>query len=223
MELQLFDGSGDYCLRVNAGEPLWLVLRDGLRNVGIVPVDDPLERDVSIEGHELTALLESVGGVLRDRLARILPTDTAGHYDESMITVFGEPISIRIRNPGHYEVKRINSLYVCLARIIESKRRAQLLAVPDLNTIDHGIIGVLENSPAGLDVSHLGAMLNDRFTELQSATSDPDVRASLGRQVESLDDATIAEHVERLAYWDLVDHAPDGTVSASEKLRRILH
>jgi hypothetical protein len=71
-------------------------------------------------------------------------------------------------------------------------------------------------------VSRLGAMLDNKFTELQSATPDPDVQASLRRQAESIDDAMIAERVERLAHWDLAEHGPDGTVSASEKLHRIL-
>jgi hypothetical protein len=222
-EVQLFDGVGAYFLRVSAAEPLWRVLRDGLHGAGIVAAGDSLKEDLSVEGSELAALLENIGAALRERLSRIAPTGPAGYYDETTITVFGEPMSIRVRDPGHNEVMRLNDLYQCLARIIDSGQRADLFALPKLSTIDHGIIGVLEAGSPGLDIDALAASVSQRFTGLESRTSEPDIRDSLRRHRESITRAMIAERLERLVHWGLAEHGPGGAISASPKLRRILH
>jgi hypothetical protein len=222
MELQLFDSGGQFCFRVNALEPLWSVLQSGLRHAAVAEAGETIERDVSLDGPELHALKDHVAAELRDRVSSLPELETAGYYDAATITVFGEPLAIRVRNPRHQELQRINGLHECLDRIASSGHGAQVFFVPDLTTVDHVVVGVLTATGDGLERGLLAQQVRDRIRSFRSANGDDSPGSQVSGSEELLDDAVINGRVERLASAGLIEHRTDGTVSASGKARTIL-
>jgi hypothetical protein len=213
MELQLFNEQGALCLRVNDGEPLWRVLTDVLPgNPG---------QDIPLGHGQLVALAEKVRQVLRNRLDAILPIGSP-EYDSTPVVILGESIALRVRNPRHHEVKRINSLYECLAGLAESGQSTVLFAVPDLSSVDHVIATVID-SGAGLGLAELTARTVDRFTELANATTDTDVRDGLCKLAGTIDEMAVAERSDRLVSWGLLERGPQDLLFATAKLRSVVH
>jgi hypothetical protein len=212
MELQLFNGQGALGLRVNAREPLWQVLTGALGG-------EP-RQDVELGHGQIVALTAKIRQVLRDRLDAILPTGPDQH-DSTPVVILGESVELRVRNPRHHEVQRLNSLYECLQGLAETGRSTVLFVVPELSSVDHVIAAVIDSS-AGLDLAGLTSRAVDRFRELAGATADPDVRDGLRKLAGTIDSTTVAERADHLARWGLLEPGRNG-FSATAKLRRIVH
>ncbi len=215
VRLLVLDDASKFRVGLDRTDPAGKALIGALMMAGFSRAPGDFDK---LSGPDLVVSAERVPAVARmvqDSLRQFRRTDSMieanGAFDRSVIEVLGEKVSIRVRDPRHLALKRLNDLYETLRRIAARGRGLTVFAVPELDNVDRALLAVMRTAAPQ---SAVPALVQAHLAQLTSAGASPETIAEL----RDLTPETIGVHLARLERWALLRRSPEGDVGPAPKL-----
>lgn len=201
-----------------SSEPAMADLLEALRTTGVRTPGELPHPDVTVPADTVPKVVRAFATALRDRLTKTEVTPTNA-YDAVDVEVLGTSLRLRVRDPGHYALKRASYAHRALEKLETAGAEIHLLTLPHFDELDRVILrAVRDDAPTG---AMLPKVLRRYLKDSESLSSAPETIAQLRAAAAIANDpAALDTHLSRLREWGLL-LVNEGNPVAMAKLRRI--